>query len=127
MSLKEEENSVIDDAMQSQLSNSRNSKIFSTGGCAKNCYRIALQKVEKALLYSYRDRKNRKCDFRSLWIIRINAAVREHGFTYGRFIHGLMLAGIDLNRKILAEMAVNYKDDFTKLVETASSKLVENS
>uniref|UniRef100_A0A8R1Y103 Large ribosomal subunit protein bL20c n=1 Tax=Onchocerca volvulus TaxID=6282 RepID=A0A8R1Y103_ONCVO len=116
MSLKEEENSVIDDAMQSQLSNSRNSKIFSTGGFYK-------QNVEKALLYSYRDRKNRKCDFRSLWIIRINAAVREHGFTYGRFIHGLMLAGIDLNRKILAEMAVNYKDDFTKLVETASSKL----
>ncbi len=96
-------------------------------GRAKNCYRIALQKVEKALLYSYRDRKNRKRDFRSLWIIRINAAVREHGLTYGRFIHGLMLAGIDLNRKILAEMAVNYKDDFAKLVETASSKLVENS
>ncbi|NSM56871.1 50S ribosomal protein L20 [Wolbachia endosymbiont of Atemnus politus] len=96
-------------------------------GRAKNCYRIALQRVEKALQYAYRDRRNRKRDFRGLWIIRINAAVREYGLTYGRFIHGLTLAGIDLNRKILAEMAVNYKDDFAKLVETVSSKLAESS
>jgi len=68
-----------------------------------------------------------KRDFRSLWIIRINAAAREHGLTYGRFMHGLTLAGIDLNRKILAEMAVNYKDDFAKLVETVSGKLAESS
>ncbi len=87
-------------------------------GRAKNCYRIALQRVEKALQYSYRDRRNRKRDFRSLWIIRINAAAREHGLTYGRFIHGLKLAGINLNRKILAEMAVNYKDNFAQLVKT---------
>lgn len=92
-------------------------------GRAKNCYRIALQRVEKALQYAYRDRRNRKRDFRSLWIVRINAAVREHGLTYGKFIHGLTLAGIDLNRKILAEMAVNYKDDFAKLVKTVSEKL----
>ncbi len=77
--------------------------------------------------YAYRDRRNRKRDFRSLWIIRINAAAREHGLTYGRFMHGLALAGVDLNRKILAEMAVNYKDDFTKLAETVSGKLAENS
>ncbi|QOD37865.1 50S ribosomal protein L20 [Candidatus Wolbachia massiliensis] len=96
-------------------------------GRAKNCYRIALQRVEKALQYAYRDRRNRKRDFRSLWIIRINAAAREHGLTYGRFIRGLTLAGIDLNRKILAEMAVNHKDDFAKLVETVSGKLAENS
>ncbi|QKX01581.1 50S ribosomal protein L20 [Wolbachia endosymbiont of Cruorifilaria tuberocauda] len=95
-------------------------------GRAKNCYRIALQKVEKALLYSYRDRKTRKRDFRSLWIIRINAAVRKHGITYGRFMHGLMLARIELNRKILAEMAVSYKDDFKKLVEIVRTKLVES-
>lgn len=92
-------------------------------GRAKNCYRIALQRVEKALQYAYRDRRNRKRDFRSLWIIRINAAVREHGLTYGRFMHGLKLAGIDLNRKILAEMAVNHKDDFAKLVENVNGAL----
>lgn len=96
-------------------------------GRAKNCYRIALQRVEKALQYAYRDRRNRKRDFRGLWIIRINAAAREHGLTYGRFMHGLTLAGIDLNRKILAEMAVNHKDDFAQLVETVNNKLAENS
>ncbi|QKX02152.1 50S ribosomal protein L20 [Wolbachia endosymbiont of Dirofilaria (Dirofilaria) immitis] len=96
-------------------------------GRAKNCYRIALQRVEKALQYAYRDRRNRKRDFRSLWIIRINAAVREHGLTYGKFIHGLTLAKICLNRKVLAEMAVNYKDDFKRLIKTVNSKLVENS
>ncbi|MCV3769623.1 MAG: 50S ribosomal protein L20 [Wolbachia pipientis] len=96
-------------------------------GRAKNCYRIALQRVEKALQYSYRDRRNRKRDFRNLWIIRINAAVRKYGLTYGRFIHGLMLAGIHLNRKILAEMAVNYQNDFSKLVEVVNTKLVKNS
>lgn len=95
-------------------------------GRAKNCYRIALQRVEKALRYAYRDRRNRKRDFRNLWIIRINAAAREHGLTYGRFIHGLKLAEIDLNRKILAEMAVSYKDDFAKLIEIVNSKLVGN-
>ncbi|MDD9331656.1 MAG: 50S ribosomal protein L20 [Wolbachia sp.] len=95
-------------------------------GRAKSCYRIALQRVEKALQYAYRDRRNRKRDFRNLWIIRINAAVREHGLTYGRFIHGLTLAGINLNRKILAEMAVNYKDDFARLVETVSVELAES-
>ncbi|MGL9703204.1 MAG: 50S ribosomal protein L20, partial [Wolbachia sp.] len=58
-------------------------------GRAKSCYRIALQRVEKALQYAYRDRRNRKRDFRSLWIIRVNAAVREHGLTYGRFMYGL--------------------------------------
>ncbi|NUY39311.1 50S ribosomal protein L20 [Wolbachia endosymbiont of Litomosoides brasiliensis] len=96
-------------------------------GRAKSCYRVALQRVEKALQYAYRDRRNRKRDFRSLWIIRINAAAREHGLTYGRFMHGLVLARVDLSRKILAEMAVNYKDDFAKLAGAVSSKLAENS
>ena len=92
-------------------------------GRAKNCYRIALQRVEKALQYAYRDRRNRKRDFRSLWIIRINAAVREHGITYGRFIYGLKLAGINLNRKVLAEMAVNHKNEFANLIKVVSEKL----
>ncbi|MCA4774396.1 50S ribosomal protein L20 [Wolbachia endosymbiont of Mansonella perstans] len=96
-------------------------------GRAKSCYRVALQRVEKALQYAYRDRRNRKRDFRSLWIIRINASVRKHGLTYGRFMYGLTLVGIGLNRKILAEMAVNYKDGFAELVETVSNKLAENS
>lgn len=85
-------------------------------GRAKNCYRIALQRVEKALLYAYRDRRNRKRHFRSLWIMRINAAAREHGLTYSKLMYGLNLMGISLNRKILAEMAVNYKDAFVKLI-----------
>ncbi|MGL9732600.1 MAG: 50S ribosomal protein L20 [Wolbachia sp.] len=96
-------------------------------GRAKSCYRIALQRVEKALQYAYRDRRNRKRDFRSLWIIRINAAVREYGLTYGKFMYGLKLAEISLNRKLLAEMAVNYKDVFAELVETVNCKLAENS
>ncbi|MGL9682267.1 MAG: 50S ribosomal protein L20 [Wolbachia sp.] len=96
-------------------------------GRAKSCYRIALQRLEKALVYAYRDRRNRKRDFRSLWIIRVNSAARGYGLTYGRFMYGLTLAGISLNRKVLAEMAVNYRDDFAKLVETIIGKLAENS
>lgn len=92
-------------------------------GRAKNCYRIALQRVEKALSYAYKDRRVRKRDFRSLWIIRINAAVRQHGLTYSQFIHGLVLADIKLNRKILADMAVNHKYVFTELIQTVKSKL----
>ncbi|WP_339045170.1 50S ribosomal protein L20 [Candidatus Mesenet endosymbiont of Agriotes lineatus] len=92
-------------------------------GRAKSCYRVALQRVEKALSYAYKDRRVRKRDFRSLWIIRINAAVRQHGLTYSQFIRGLVVAGIKLNRKILADMAVNHKYVFTELVQTVKSKL----
>ncbi|GHM58308.1 MAG: 50S ribosomal protein L20 [Candidatus Mesenet longicola] len=92
-------------------------------GRAKNCYRIALQRVEKALSYAYKDRRVRKRDFRSLWIMRINAAVRQHGLTYSQFIHGLIVANIKLNRKILADMAVNHKYIFTELIQTVKSKL----
>lgn len=92
-------------------------------GRAKNCYRIALQRVEKALSYAYKDRRVRKRDFRGLWIIRINAAVRQYGLTYSQFIHGLVVAGIKLNRKILADMAVNHKYVFTELIQTVKSKL----
>src|SRR5258707_5438840 len=75
-------------------------------GRSKNCYRIALQRVEKALQYAYRDRRNRKRDFRALWIQRINAGVREHGLTYSRFINGLIKAGIGGDLKVLTDLAV---------------------
>jgi large subunit ribosomal protein L20 len=73
----------------------------------------------KSLSYAYRDRKDRKGDFRRLWIIRINAAARQSGMPYGRFMHGLQKAGVALDRKILADLAVNDSASFTKLVEIA--------
>src|ERR1700741_1440013 len=76
-------------------------------GRASTAYRIAIEKVEKALRYAYRDRRNKKRDFRGLWIQRINAGVREHGLTYSQFMHGLKLAGIDLDRKVLADIAMH--------------------
>src|SRR6202158_5531461 len=78
-------------------------------GRRKNTIRIAKQAVEKAMQYAYRDRKRKKRTFRGLWIQRINAAVREHGLTYGRFINGLNKAGIEIDRQVLAGLAV--KDD----------------
>ena len=86
-------------------------------GRAKNCFRVAIQKVEKALQYAYRDRKVRKRDFRGLWIQRINAAVREHGLIYSQFINGLKIANIGLDRKILADLAVREPNAFVKIVE----------
>jgi large subunit ribosomal protein L20 len=81
--------------------------------------RVARQTVMKALSYAYRDRRNKKRDFRRLWIIRINAAARQHGISYSRLINGLKLAGIDLDRKILADMAVRDPDGFRSVVEQA--------
>src|SRR3990167_4616496 len=75
-------------------------------GRSKSCYRIAVERVERALQYAYRDRRTKKRDFRALWIQRINAATREHGMTYSRFINGLAKAGIDIDRKVLADLAV---------------------
>lgn len=86
-------------------------------GRRKNCFRIAIQSVEKALQYAYRDRRNRKRDFRALWIQRINAAARLHGLAYATFMHGLKCANISLDRKILADMAVHNPDAFQQLVE----------
>src|ERR1700739_1079843 len=74
-------------------------------GRSSTNYRIALERLEKALRYAYRDRRNKKRDFRGLWIQRINAAVREHGLTYSRFIAGLKKAGIEMDRKVLAAIA----------------------
>jgi large subunit ribosomal protein L20 len=77
----------------------------------------------KSLWYAYRDRRNRKRDFRRLWITRINAAARLNGLSYSRFIHGLGKAGVEIDRKILAELAVNDADAFAKLAEVAKGAL----
>ena len=90
-------------------------------GRRKNTIRIAKQAVEKAMQYNYRDRKVRKRNFRALWIQRINAATREHGLTYGRFIHGLSEAGIEINRKVLADLAVKDAAGFKALVDQAQA------
>ena len=86
-------------------------------------YRVALEKVEKALRYAYRDRRNRKRDFRGLWIQRINAGVREHGLTYSQFIHGLKLAGLELDRKVLSDLAIREPEAFAGVVATAKSAI----
>lgn len=92
-------------------------------GRSGSCYRIALGKVEKGLLYAYRDRKNKKRDFRSIWIQRINAAVREYGLVYSQFMSCLRSANIKLNRKMLAEIAVRYPADFAHIVDTVKKQL----
>ena len=89
-------------------------------GRRKNTIRVAKQAVEKAMQYQYRDRKRKKRTFRSLWIQRINAAVREHGLTYGRFIDGLSKAGIEIDRKMLADLAVKDAAGFKSLVDQAA-------
>ena len=92
-------------------------------GRRKNTIRIAKQAVDKALQYNYRDRKNRKRTFRALWIQRINAAARIHGLTYGRFIDGLGKAGVEVDRKMLADLAVREPDAFKALVDRAQGAL----
>ncbi|MEO5693932.1 MAG: 50S ribosomal protein L20 [Usitatibacter sp.] len=92
-------------------------------GRRKNVYRIAKQAVMKAGQYAYRDRRNRKREFRSLWIIRINAGAREAGVTYSRFMAGLKKAGIEVDRKVLADLAVFDKPAFGKIVEQAKASL----
>lgn len=92
-------------------------------GRSHNCYRIALERVEKALRYAYRDRRNKKRDFRSLWIQRINAAAREHGLTYARFMDGVHKAGIAIDRKVLADIAVNDAAAFKSVFDQAKKAL----
>lgn len=84
-------------------------------------YRTARETVERALAFQYRDRRRKKRDFRKLWIARINAAARINGLSYSRFINGLKKAEVDINRKLLAEMAVNDADGFARLAEVARS------
>lgn len=89
----------------------------------KNIFRVAVQAVEKAQQYQYRDRRTKKRNFRALWIQRINAASRELGLTYGRFIDGLGKAGIEIDRKVLADLAVREPQAFAALVEKAKAAL----
>ncbi|MEO1018481.1 MAG: 50S ribosomal protein L20 [Pseudomonadota bacterium] len=92
-------------------------------GRRKNCIKTARQAVEKAQQYAYRDRRVRKREFRGLWIQRINAAAREQGLTYGRLIHGLRLAGVEVDRKVLADIAVRDSAGFTGFVKRAEAVL----
>ena len=92
-------------------------------GRRKNTIRIAKQAVEKAMQYAYRDRKNRKRTFRSLWIQRLNAAAREHDITYSRLIDGLAKAGIEVDRKVLSDLAIREPDAFAAVVAQAKAAL----
>ena len=114
-------------AARSVPSRNRRKKILKQAkgyyGRRKNTYRTARPAVEKALQYAYRDRRNRKRNFRALWIQRINAAAREHGLTYGRFINGLGRAGVEVDRKMLADLAVREPEAFKALVDKAQAAL----
>ena len=95
-------------------------------GQRSRLYRKAKEQVTHSLVYAYRDRRARKGDFRKLWIQRINAAARAQGMTYNRFIQGLKIAGVEVDRKILADMAVNDPAAFTAMVEVARASLPED-
>ena len=96
-------------------------------GRSKNTFRAAVRRVEKALTYAYRDRRNRKRSFRRLWIQRINAGARSHGLTYAQFMNGLGKAGIQIDRKILSDLAVNEPDGFKTLVDQAEAALAKTA
>lgn len=93
-------------------------------GSRSKLYRTARETVERALCFAYRDRKQKKRAFRRLWIVRINAGVRAYGLSYNRFMHGLKVADIQLNRKALADMAVYQKDAFAKLCEMVKAQAI---
>ena len=92
-------------------------------GRSSKAYRIALEKVEKALRYAYRDRRNKKRSFRALWIQRINAGVRELGLTYSQFMNGVKRAGIELDRKVLSDIAIREPEAFAAVVGTIKTAL----
>ena len=92
-------------------------------GARSKLYETAREVAERSLVYAYRDRKQSKRQMRRLWILRINAAARENGMSYSVFMHGLTLAGVELDRKVLADMAVREKDSFVKLAELVKSKV----
>jgi large subunit ribosomal protein L20 len=91
-------------------------------GLRSKSFKVAQQTLLNASDYEYRDRRDKKTDFRRLWISRINAATREHGLSYSRFVHGLRQAGVDLDRKVLADLAVREPEAFADLVEMAKQK-----
>jgi large subunit ribosomal protein L20 len=92
-------------------------------GRAKNAFRVAIEKVEKGLQYAYRDRRNRKRAFRALWIQRINAGARQNGLTYAQFMNGMKKAGVELDRKVLSDLAAREPEAFKSLVEQARQAL----
>lgn len=92
-------------------------------GARSRTYRVAVQAVTKAGQYAYRDRRQKKRQFRALWIVRINAAARQHGISYSVFMNGLRKANIQIDRKVLSELAINEKNAFAKLVEAARAAL----
>jgi large subunit ribosomal protein L20 len=92
-------------------------------GRAKLAFRVGIEKVEKGLQYSYRDRRNKKRTFRGLWIQRINAAVREHGMTYSQFMNGILKSGIEVDRKVMADLAAREPAAFKALVDQAQAAL----
>ena len=92
-------------------------------GRSKNAFRVAIEKVEKGLQYAYRDRRNRKRAFRALWIQRINAGARENGLTYAQFMNGIIKAGIEMDRKIMADLATRVPAAFKALVDQAQAAL----
>ena len=92
-------------------------------GRSKSCIRIAREKVEKGLQYAYRDRRAKKRNFRGLWIQRINAGVREHGLVYSQFMNGLHKAGIEIDRKVLSELAISEPAAFKAIVEKSKAAL----
>ncbi len=96
-------------------------------GRGKNAFRVAIERVEKGMQYAYRDRRTRKRSFRALWIQRINAGAREHGLTYSQFMNGLGKASIEVDRKILSDLAVREPDAFKALVEQAQAALAKTT
>jgi large subunit ribosomal protein L20 len=94
-------------------------------GRGSTAYRVAIEKVEKALAYAYRDRRNKKRDFRGLWIQRINAGARAHGLTYSQLMHGVRRAGLGLDRKILSDLAIREPEAFAAIVAAARAALDE--
>jgi large subunit ribosomal protein L20 len=114
-------------AKSSVVSHRRHKKILKLArgyrGAKSKLYRVAKQQVMKSLVYAFRDRRARKRDFRKLWIARINAAARLNGISYSRFMNGLRKAGVEINRKMLAEIAINDAQSFGRLVDVAKSGL----
>lgn len=118
-------------AISSTVTKAKHKKILKMAkgyrGRSNNCYKIALQRVEKALQYAYRDRRNRKRDFRALWIQRINAAVREHGMVYSTFMGLMIKAGVTVDRKMLSELAITQPQAFADLVNQAKQQQTSKS
>ncbi len=114
-------------AVNGKVNHNRHKKVLDRAkgyrGRAKNCYRIAAERTEKGLQYAYRDRRAKKRTFRALWIQRINAAAREHGLVYSTFVSGLKKAGVELDRKILADLAVHEPETFAALAVQAKAGL----